>query len=44
MSELVKSGSKYSDEDRRKAVVEYCVNGVMSKVSDCTDIPETTLS
>ena len=44
MGELVKSGSKYSDEDRRRAVVEYCVKGVMSKVAERTGIPETTLS
>ena len=42
--DLVKSGSKYSDNERRQAVVEYCVHGVMSKVSECTDIPETTLA
>ncbi len=44
MGELVQGRSKYSDEDRRRAVVEYCVSGLMSKVSECTDIPETTLS
>lgn len=44
MSELVGKGSKYSDEDRRRAVIEYSVHGVMSKVSDLMGIPETTLS
>ena len=44
MGKLVKTGSKYSNKDRRRAVVEYCVHGVMSKVSECTDIPETTLA
>ncbi len=44
MGELVNGRSKYSDEDRRRAVVEYCVSGLMSKVSECTDIPETTLA
>jgi hypothetical protein len=44
MGELVESGSKYTDEDRRIAVVEYAVHGVMSKVSKSTGIPETTLS
>ena len=44
MGELVESGSKYNDEDRRRAVVEYAVHGVMSKVSKATGIPETTLS
>jgi len=41
---LVKPGSKYTDEDRRSAVVEYCVMGNMTKVSDQTGIPQTTLS
>ena len=44
MGDLVETGSKYSDDDRRQAVVEYCVHGVMSKVSDTTAISETTLS
>ena len=44
MSDLVSGGSKYSDEDRRRAVIEYCVHGVMSKVSKLTGIPEQTLS
>jgi len=44
MGELVNGRSKYSDEDRRRAVVEYCVSGLMTKVSECTDIPETTLA
>ena len=44
MNELVQTGSKYSDEDRRQAVAYYCVLGVMSKVSQATDIPTTTLA
>ena len=44
MGELVKARSKYSDEDRRRAVVEYCVSGLMTKVSLVTGIPNTTLS
>lgn len=44
MGDLVETGSKYSDDDRRQAVVEYCVHGVMSKVSEVTGIPETTLA
>jgi hypothetical protein len=27
MSEMVKGGSKFTDEDRRRAVIEYCVTG-----------------
>ena len=44
MSTMGKKGSKYSDEDRRRAVVEYFVTGNMAKVSKNMDIPETTLS
>ncbi len=44
MGELVHSRSKYSDEDRRRAVVEYCVSGNMLKVSKVTGIPDTTLA
>ncbi|MDA0995045.1 MAG: hypothetical protein O3A13_15630 [Proteobacteria bacterium] len=44
MSDLVKSGSKYSDEDRRRAVIEHCTHGVMTRVSDVTGIPTTTLA
>ena len=43
MSELVGQGSKYTDEDRRRAVVEYFVIGNMAKVSTSTGIPESTL-
>ena len=44
MGKLVHSRSKYSDEDRRRAVVEYCVSGNMLKVSEVTGIPDTTLA
>ena len=44
MGEIVATGSKYSDEDRRRAVLEYSIYGVMSKVSKSTGIPEPTLS
>ncbi len=44
MSELVGPGSKYSDEDRRRAVLEYAICGVASKVARNMNIPETTLS
>ena len=37
-------GSKYTDEDRRRAVIEYCVHGTMSKVAKITSIPDTTLA
>ena len=45
MGKLVKkAGSKYSDNERRRAVVEFYVHGLMSKVSESTGIPETTLA
>ena len=44
MDELVGSGSKYSDEDRRRAVVEYFVAGNMKLVAERTGIPRTTLN
>ncbi len=44
MGKLVASRSKYTDDQRRQAVVEYCVSGLMTKVSDSTGIPETTLA
>jgi len=44
MGELVNGRSKYSDDKRRQAVVEYCVSGLMTKVSESTGIPATTLA
>ena len=44
MGDLVETGSKYSDEDRRRAVAEYCVHGTISQVSKATGIPGRTLS
>ena len=44
MSNMVGPGSKYTDEDRRRAIVEYLVNGNMTKVAKSTGIPRTTLS
>jgi len=44
MGELVNGHSKYSDEDRRRAVIEYSVSGLMTKVSEVTGIPDTTLA
>ncbi len=44
MSKLVRQGSKYTDEDRRRAVVEYCTIGNMTKVASSMNIPRTTLS
>ena len=44
MSDLVGPGSKYTDEDRRRAVVEYCVLGNTKKVAEITGIPRTTIN
>ena len=38
MGKLVKAGSKYTDEQRRQAVVEYCIKGNDQAVSDATGI------
>ena len=45
MSQLVEntSGSKYSDQDRRQAAMEYAIHGTLSKTSEHTGIPERTL-
>lgn len=43
MSEMVKTGSKYTDIQRKEAAVQYAITGLMSKVSTDLDIPESTL-
>lgn len=43
MSELVPTGSRYTDEQRRQAVMEYAICGVMSHVSRNLNIPEPAL-
>ena len=40
---LTGPGSKYTDEERRGAALEYGVYGNMAKVARTTGIPETTL-
>lgn len=44
MGELVKRGSKYSDEDRRNVVVNYALYGNQEKVSEIVNIPSSTIS
>ena len=44
MSEIVGPGSKYSDDDRRRVVLEYAIYGSLTKVSQTTGIPRQTLS
>jgi len=43
MSEMVSSGSKYTDQIRQQAAVLYAVNGTAASVSRELDIPEPTL-
>ncbi len=43
MSKMVGRGSKYTDEDRKLAVVEYVVTGNLQRVSDNTGIPLSTV-
>jgi len=40
----VEKGSKYTDQQRREAVIEYGIHGNMAKVAEVTGIPETTLA
>lgn len=40
----VEGGSKYTNQQRREAVVEYGIHGNMTKVAEVTGIPETTLA
>jgi len=40
----VEKGSKYTNQQRREAVVEYGIHGNMTKVAEVTGIPETTLA
>lgn len=44
MSEMVQRGSKYSDEDRRRAVLEYALSGSITKVAKSMGIPKRTLN
>ncbi len=36
--------SKYSDEDRRRVVIEYHIHGTQTKVSEITGVPRRTIS
>ncbi len=43
MSDLVKTGSKYSHEQRMAVAVQYAVSGNAKKVAKDTGIPRTTI-
>lgn len=44
MSELVPTGSKYTDAQRLNALRQYAIDGVFTKTSEITGIPERTLN
>ena len=44
MSDMVPTGSKYTDTERKEAAVQYAITGLLTRVSSDTGIPETTLS
>ena len=44
MSDMVPTGSKYTDEQRIEAATQYAVTGLLSKTSQATGIPDSTLS
>ena len=44
MSDMVPTGSKYSDQERMSAATQYAITGLLTKTSKSTGIPETTLS
>ena len=43
MSEMVRSGSKYTDEDRRNAAMLYAIKGTLTAVEKDTGISKGTL-
>ena len=43
MSEMVPTGSKYTDTQRKQAATQYAIDGIMSTVSKHLNIPEPTL-
>ena len=43
MSEMVPTGSKYTDEDRTQAAIQYAIKGNMVAVADDTGIARPTL-
>jgi len=44
MGDLVETGSKYTDEDRRRVVVEWCLHGNQMAIERNIGIPNTTIS
>ena len=44
MSKMVRKGSKYTDEQRTEAAIQYAVLGNMKTVAKATGLPRTTLN
>jgi len=44
MSDLVETGSKYTDEDGRRVVIEYHIKGNDQAVADATNISRQTIN
>ncbi len=44
MSEMVPQGSKYTDDQRKQAAMQYAVDGLLSKIEQEQGIPQQTLS
>ena len=44
MSEMVPTGSKYTDDQRKQAAMQYAVDGLLSKIEQQQGIPQQTLS
>ena len=43
MTEMVRQGSKYTDEDRQRVALEFLITGNMKRVAENTGIPRTTI-
>ena len=44
MSELVQSGSQYTDEQRRHVIADYAIIGIASRVAERHSMPERTVN
>jgi len=44
MGKQVMERSKYSDEDRRRVVIEYHIHGTQTKAAEITGVPRRTIS
>ena len=43
MSDMIPTGSKWSDEDRTQAAIHYAVTGSLTKVEKALGIPDSTV-